>query len=85
MSTRYTSVRGLVDALVDGSGKSRSKVSQEIGRNAYFLSKTVNRGSVPNVGLVNEVAHACGYEMVFRSDAEEVVVTPPELDEGPIG
>lgn len=85
MRTQYTSTQGVLEALVCGSRLSRRKVSTAIGRNENFLTNYASNKTVPNISLVNDVAHACGYEMLFRGNDEEIVVTPPNIDDSMIG
>lgn len=82
MRTRYVSTKGILEALISGAKKGRKEVSLAIGRGGRFLTNYASSGTKPGIDLVNDVATACGYEMLFRSESEEISVTPNNLGDG---
>ena len=69
-------VPGLVREMVNSSGKSAAQVSREIQRSDGFLASMLHRGSMPSVDLFADIAAACGYSVIIRSERDEFVMLP---------
>jgi hypothetical protein len=59
------------------SGKGTVQVSRELGKSKAYVSATINRGNVPRVDTLAEIAKACGYKVVLEGHGERI-----ELDAG---
>ena len=78
MATTHTTARGALQALVNGSGKSRRAVSIELGLSENFLGNYASSGRIPGLPLMARIAAACGYIMQFVRGDETIVVDPKE-------
>lgn len=78
MATTHTTARGVLQALVNGSGKSRRAVSLSLGFSENALGSYASRGIVPGLPLIARIAAACGYIMQFVKGDETIVVDPEE-------
>lgn len=67
-----------MQAVINGSGKSRRAVSIELGFHENAITKYINRGTVPGLNLMAQIAAACGYIMQFVKGDETIVVDPEE-------
>lgn len=78
MATTHTTAKGALQALVNGSGKSRRAVSIELGFHENTLANYSNKGMTPGLPLMARIAAACGYIMQFVKGDETIVVDPKE-------
>lgn len=78
MATTHTTAKGALQALVNGSGKSRRAVSIELGLSENFLGSYSSRGKIPGLPLIARIAAACGYIMQFVKGGETIIVDPEE-------
>lgn len=78
MATTHTTAKGALQALVNGSGKSRRAVSIELGFHENTLANYSNKGMTPGLSLMARIAAACGYIMQFVRGDETIVVDPEE-------
>ena len=69
-----------INQMIESSGKSRRRVSQDIGRHPNFITVTLNKGSVPRADTLAAIAGATGYELVLRGNGDEIVIDPPVAD-----
>ena len=72
----YVELRELVRYLVEKSGKSASQVSRDAGRKGGYIGTVVNRGTVPGLAALADIAEACGYVLELRSADEVISVLP---------
>ena len=71
---------GLVRHLVQKSGRSASRISRDIGRTSGYLGTIINRGTVPGLGALANIAQACGYVVSLKSADEEITIFPRDVN-----
>ena len=59
-------VGAIVRDMVSRSGLSMREVSRCIGRSDNYLSSMLRNGTVPSVGLLANIAHACGFSVTIE-------------------
>lgn len=62
--------------MVASSGKSYRQIARELGRSESFISATIAQGSCPRLDTFAGIAKACGYELVLRSESEQLDLVP---------
>jgi len=70
----------LVRHLVQRSGRSASRISRDIGRTSGYLGTIINRGTVPGLGALANIAQACGYVVSLKSADEEITIFPRDVN-----
>lgn len=56
--------------MVKQSGKTSSQIARELGRSDSYLRATIAQHTRPRIDTFVEIAHACGYEVVLRSERD---------------
>lgn len=78
MTTTHVRAKGAMQALVNGSGKSRRAVSLSLGLGENVLTSYASRGVIPGLPLIARIASVCGYTMQFVKDNDTIVIDPEE-------
>ena len=65
--------------MVRLSGKPSSQVAREIGRAESFVRATISQGTRPRVDTFSQIAEACGYKVILRSEHDEFVLDVPPM------
>lgn len=69
-------LRELVRYLVSNSGKSASRISNEIGRGHGFIGSLIHQRSIPTAALLADIAQQCGYALTLSSPSECITIFP---------
>jgi len=78
MATTRTTAKGALQAVINGSGKSRRAVSIELGFHENTLANYSNKGMTPGLSLMARIAGACGYQLQLVKGDEVIVIDPEE-------
>ena len=65
--------------MVRLSGKPSSQVAREIGRTESFVRATISQGTRPRIDTFSQIAEACGYKIILRSEHEEFALDVPAM------
>lgn len=65
--------------MVRLSGKPSSQVAREIGRTESFVRATISQGTRPRIDTFSQIAEACGYKVILRSEHDEFVLDVPAM------
>ena len=65
--------------MVRLSGKAGSQVAREIGRTESFVRATISQGTRPRVDTFSQIAEACGYKVILRSEHDEFALDVPPV------
>lgn len=76
----FLELRQLVRHMVERSGKSASQVSRDAGRKSGYIGTIVNRGTVPGLAALADIAEACGYVLELRGTDEVISVLPRNVN-----
>lgn len=64
--------------MIEASGTSYRKVSAALGKSPGYIGATITNGADVSAGNLAKIAGAMGYELVLRSDGDEIKVDPPK-------
>lgn len=58
--------------MMKKSGLSASKLSLNLGKSRAYIASMLSHGSVPKVDTMARIAHECNYQLVLKSDDDEI-------------
>lgn len=78
MTTTHVSPKGAIQAVVEGSGKSKRQVSTDSGYNKSMLGYYTSKGVIPNIGIMAKVASVCGYTLQLVKGSDTIIIDPED-------
>jgi len=72
----------MLACITSDADMSMRVASQKMGRHPTFLATLRQKGSVPRISTMAEIADVYGYDLLLRkrADGQEIVIDPPPTD-----